>query len=814
MTLKPARRFLCLLFALGLVSLAPQTAAQDEIVFRDEFTNTMSPSWTILHRDDTYWKLTPTNLSVRASAGDIVSNRTDYRNLFLIDTPTTADSFNVTVRVRFQTPDDACDPLFHLVVYDDDDNLLRSIYIKICWLSERFLEFGAEIGGGWESSYESHDFGSNPFYFRLEKRGNTYWQSYSLDGDVFTISNHPILFGDGTPSKVGFGAWLDSSESSVAYLEYFEVRAPKSYVETQTSLVGTWAHTNAPVRKIASSGTRAVAIAGDSDVHLLDLSNPAAPVTLGSWSTVLLLSDAWLVGNFAYVASWELDFLSTVEIVDFTDPAKPVKLGYYDTPGYAQELLVRNNLAYVADAEGGMSILDVGDPVWPRRLGGYDTKGSIQHVEVSGSYAYVSDGNWLTILNVSDPANPLRVGLYEVAGGISSLKAYVTKLYVSEGTGGVRILDVSNPASIQLLGTYQGWGNPAQAMALSGKYLYLAKGTGGLHVLDVNDPAKPTYLTGAWTSPAEDVVLMGKYAVVAGADKGLMVYEVQQRLYPPLPAPVIFGNTITLTWATTNDVRLQKAANLVNPVWQDVPESEGTNTLTLPMTEAKSFFRLVKGPKPGQPIPPPPGMVAWWSGDGNALDLVGTNHGTLMNGATFAPGMVGQAFLFDGNDDFVLVLDSPHLAFHDNTPMSVELWAYRMSSALEQHLLGIHTHGVGLSYQLAIDGEGVRFVGSYPHDAGLSSHFDPPLNEWLHYAATFDGAEIRLYINAVLAAAAISPLGPQLNESLRIGASPHDLYRTFGGMIDEVSIYNRALSPEEIKAIYDAGSAAKIKPPL
>jgi len=98
---------------------------------------------------------------------------------------------------------------------------------------------------------------------------------------------------------------------------------------------------------------------------------------------------------------------------------------------------------------------------------------------------------------------------------------------------------------------------------------------------------------------------------------------------------------MTLTWATTNDVRLQKATDLVNPVWQDVPESEGTNTVSLSMTEGKAFFRLVRGPKP---IQPSSGMVAWWSGDGNALDLVGTNHGTLMNGTTFAEGMVGQAF--------------------------------------------------------------------------------------------------------------------------------------------------------------------------
>ncbi|MEI6785639.1 MAG: hypothetical protein WCQ21_32530, partial [Verrucomicrobiota bacterium] len=270
------------------------------------------------------------------------------------------------------------------------------------------------------------------------------------------------------------------------------------YVYTSLGSKGTWSPTNnLPVSGVSIFCTCALVRLGDAGVCLLATTNPAVPVALGSWSTFLPISDAVLVGNLAYIASWEADFLSTVEIVDFTDPAKPVLKGYYDTPGYAKEVALRGNLAYVADAEGGLLILDVGDPAWPRRLGGYDTKGSVQHVEVYGNYAYIRDGNWLITLDVSDPANPRRVGIYEVVGGISALKAVGTKLYVSEGTGDLRILDVSNPASIQLLGTYRGWGGGAQAVALSGRFLYLAKGTAGLHIVDVTDPAKPVYLTGS-----------------------------------------------------------------------------------------------------------------------------------------------------------------------------------------------------------------------------------------------------------------------------------------------------------------------------
>ena len=89
----------------------------------------------------------------------------------------------------------------------------------------------------------------------------------------------------------------------------------------------------------------------------------------------------------------------------------------------------------------------------------------------------------------------------------------------------------------------------------------------------------------------------------------------------------------------------------------------------------------------------PEGLISWWSGDGNADDLVGTNDGALQNGATFAPGQVVRAFSFDGADDYVTVGSNVNLA---NSSFTVEAWSKRASSGTNDMILG---QGVALANQ-------------------------------------------------------------------------------------------------------------------
>ncbi|MCP5096845.1 MAG: hypothetical protein GY943_14945, partial [Chloroflexi bacterium] len=73
-------------------------------------------------------------------------------------------------------------------------------------------------------------------------------------------------------------------------------------------------------------------------------------------------------------------------------------------------------------------------------------------------------------------------------------------------------------------------------------------------------------------------------------------------------------------------------------------------------------------------IPPPADIISWWPGDGNANDIRGGYDGTLINGASFASGKVGQAFSFDGVDDGVIVPNPSMLNFGVGADFSLTAW--------------------------------------------------------------------------------------------------------------------------------------------
>jgi hypothetical protein len=131
-----------------------------------------------------------------------------------------------------------------------------------------------------------------------------------------------------------------------------------------------------------------------------------------------------------------------------------------------------------------------------------------------------------------------------------------------------------------------------------------------------------------------------------------------------------------------------------------------------------------------------------------------------------------------------------------------EYGAQNTADAIGGHAFGLIT-SANAPGKLYFDGEGQDLAGT--------TTIQP--NVWYHAAVTYDGTTVTLYLNGQVensAARLLNTFPPQ--NGLTIGLRPGSA--VWNGQIDEVELFNRALSQAEIQAIYDAGSAGKCIPPL
>jgi len=239
--------------------------------------------------------------------------------------------------------------------------------------------------------------------------------------------------------------------------------------------------------------------------------------------------------------------------------------------------------------------------------------------------------------------------------------------------------------------------------------------------------------------------------------------------------------------------------------------------LTLGLLLASFYYKPVPVARANGCISPPSGMVSWWPGDGHPNDIQDSNHGTLMNGATYGTGMVGQAFSLDGVNDYVSVANSTSLK---PAQFTIDTWV-RATSFSTGNYNSVVSYGsltgVENPYYIGLAAGIPAFITQ--HTSGqnnLSAPSSITLNVWHHIAVSFDGSTKNMYVDGslVTSAGVANPIVYGTDAPLLIGEDLDGGAAAgipFSGLIDEVEIFNRALSLAEIQSIYNAGSAGKCK---
>jgi hypothetical protein len=198
---------------------------------------------------------------------------------------------------------------------------------------------------------------------------------------------------------------------------------------------------------------------------------------------------------------------------------------------------------------------------------------------------------------------------------------------------------------------------------------------------------------------------------------------------------------------------------------------------------------------------PLPGLVAAYAfGEGSgitAADSSGNGHHGAISGATWTTGRYGAGLSFDGINDWVTVADAPALDL--STGMTLMAWIFPTAASGVRDV--VVKEGAGKDHYNVYyrnwrgQPEANVLVGGANRTAEGSA---VPANTWTHLAGTYDGATVRLFVNgALVSSVAAAGSMPASAGPLRIGGN--SLWGEFFlGKIDEVRVYNRALTPSEI----------------
>lgn len=231
-------------------------------------------------------------------------------------------------------------------------------------------------------------------------------------------------------------------------------------------------------------------------------------------------------------------------------------------------------------------------------------------------------------------------------------------------------------------------------------------------------------------------------------------------------------------------------------------------------------------------VAPPADLIGWWPGDGNADDIAGGGDATLKGGAAFAPGKVGQAFLLDGIDAYVDAGNAPTLRVSGGD-FTIETWVlFNALSHPPGENIGAPPGDVSILDKMSTFGvnmDGWRLLKQADNRfwfclGGVTGNrcIDPAFTVfsttvattgvWYHVAAVKSATSFSIYVNGQLQDSR-SPVPNFLDTHsgpLRIGSNALEGAH-LNGLIDEVGLYDRALSAGEIQGIFLAGGQEKCK---
>ena len=214
-----------------------------------------------------------------------------------------------------------------------------------------------------------------------------------------------------------------------------------------------------------------------------------------------------------------------------------------------------------------------------------------------------------------------------------------------------------------------------------------------------------------------------------------------------------------------------------------------------------------------------PKLIGWWKCDGNGLDSAGTNHGTLPKAVTTTKGRFGRALHFNGNGDGIQISHAPA-----PTAFSIAAWVrfdsldstsswpglqylvFRKNSRTSNFeafsLAKARDDAVG---HFSADRLCLEITSAAGDNSEIRSTTRIVAGVYYYVVGTFDGSWARLYLNGLQEASTYHPLPIDYGtRPMFFGSSGEEWDGHFAGTLEEVRLYDGALSPTQVAALFEA----------
>jgi hypothetical protein len=213
---------------------------------------------------------------------------------------------------------------------------------------------------------------------------------------------------------------------------------------------------------------------------------------------------------------------------------------------------------------------------------------------------------------------------------------------------------------------------------------------------------------------------------------------------------------------------------------------------------------------------PTSGLVGWWPFNGNANDESGNGNNGTVNGATLTTdrnGNASAAYDFNGANTYIEVLSNSSLQLTNNYTLNgwfnADVFFYT-SNADRSLLSKVQSGGWYGGYEVMVGGNtnDIAHTGNVGGNNFVLGGTGYSTVTWYMFSLTYDGATMKLYMNGILVNSQARSGSLQTSgQSLLFGRRDGNLQGYFDGKLDDIGIWNRALTPCEIQALYNSGNS-------